>query len=137
MNNIHADKVTACTNVQGEQLLCCLHLYFKTDCISIYFIVVERLMSKVPIKMMATELDIRPFTPLLQGGGSIENLEIHNLPKELTDDLLAMHIEGTIETTEISSAEYMCKLLIYINVTTATTTTVYNMFIILTLYFIR
>ena len=86
-------------------------------------------MSKVPIKMMATELDIRPFTPLLQGGGSIENLEIHNLPKELTDDLLTMHIEGTIETTEISSAEYMCKLLININVTTAKTTTVYYMYI--------
>ena len=66
-------------------------------------------MSKVPIKMMATELDICPYTPLLQGEGSLENLEIHGLPKELTDDLLAMHIEGTIETTEISSAEYMCK----------------------------
>ena len=111
MNNKRIDKVTVCTKVQTDKLLCCLDLNCEISCISIYFIVVERVMSKVPIKMMATELDIRPFTPLLQGGGSIENLEIHNLPKELTDDLLALHIEGTIETTEISSAEYMCKFL--------------------------
>lgn len=67
---------------------------------------VEGVMGKVPIKMMATELDIRPYTPLLQGEGSIDNLEIHNLPKDLTDDLLTMHIEGALEATEMSSSEY-------------------------------
>ena len=73
-------------------------------------------MSKVPIKIMARELNIRRFTPLLQGEGSIENLEIHNLPKELTDDLLTMQIEGALEATEVSSAEYKCKFLIYYQV---------------------
>ena len=36
----------------------------------------------------------------LQGEGHLENLELRILPKELTDDLLAMHIEGTLEENE-------------------------------------
>ena len=65
-------------------------------------------MSKVPVKIMATELDIRPYTPLLQGDGLIESLDIRNLPKDLTEDLLSMHVEAAFGQTESSSAEYKC-----------------------------
>ena len=71
-------------------------------------------MSRVPITMMSQELDIRPFTPLIQGEGQLENLEVRNLPKELTDDLLAMHIEGKFEENEVSSAEYKCRFLLHV-----------------------
>ena len=74
----------------------------------IFFIAVELVMSKVPVKMMTTELDIHPYTPLLHGEGIIESLDIRNLPKDLTDDLLTMHIEGVLGQAEISSAEYKC-----------------------------
>ena len=59
--------------------------------------------------MMGTELEIRPYIPLVQPEELFESLEIRSLPKELTDDLLTMHIEGTLEATEMSSAEYKCK----------------------------
>ena len=69
--------------------------------------------------MMSKELDIRPYTPLLQGEGQLENLEVRNLPKELTDDLIAMHIEGELEENEVSSAEYKCKsrIRVFFNIT--------------------
>ena len=68
-------------------------------------------MNRVPITMMSKELDIRPYTPLIQGEGQLENLEVRNLPRELTDDLIAMHIEGELEENEVSSAEYKCRFL--------------------------
>ena len=70
-------------------------------------------MSRVPITMMSRELDIRPYTPLIQGEGQLENLEVRNLPKELTDDLLDMHIEGTLEENDRCSAEYQCKFFFF------------------------
>ena len=81
------------------------HNGFQIDC---FFIAVELVMRKVPVKMMASELDIRPYTPLLQGEGLIESLDIRYLPKDLTEDLLTMHAEAAFRQTEISSAEYKC-----------------------------
>ena len=87
--------------------------YVPKHCISTYFIDVDRVMSKAPIRMMAAELDVRPFIPLLQRDGKLESLEIHNIPKALTDDLLTMQIEGALEASEVSSAKYKCQFLIY------------------------
>ena len=67
---------------------------------------VEAVMSKLPITLMGTELEIHPYTPLIPGGVVIQSLDIRGLPKELTDDLLAIDIEKTIGSIEASSAEY-------------------------------
>ena len=67
---------------------------------------VEAVMSKLPITLMGTELEIHPYTPLIPGGVVIRSLDIRGLPKELTDDLLAKDVEKTIGSIEASSAEY-------------------------------
>ena len=67
---------------------------------------VEAVMSKLPITLMGTELEIHPYTPLIPGGVVIHDLDIRGLPEELTDDLLAKDVEKTIGSIEASSAEY-------------------------------
>ena len=67
---------------------------------------VEAVMSKLPITLMGTELEIHLYTPLIPGGVVIHDLDIRGLPKELTDDLLAKDVEKTIGSIEASSAEY-------------------------------
>ena len=67
---------------------------------------VEALMSKLPITLMGTELEIHPHTPLISGGVLIHNLEIRGVPKQLTDDLTTKNVENTIGSAEASSAEY-------------------------------
>ena len=67
---------------------------------------VETVMSKLPITLMGTELEIRPYTPLLPGGVVISELDVRGLPKELTDSLLTKDIERIVASNEVSSAEY-------------------------------
>lgn len=67
---------------------------------------VEMVMSKLPITLMGTELDVHPYTPLIQGEMPIESLDIRGLPRELTENLLKKDIEGVIGSIEASSAEY-------------------------------
>ena len=84
------------------------------NCLITFHVAVEGVMSRVPIKMMSTVLDIRPYTSLIQGDGHLETLEVRNLPKDLTDELLTMHIENALEATEMSSTEYKCRYLIHV-----------------------
>ena len=67
---------------------------------------VEMVMSKLPITLMGTELDLHPYTPLIQGDMPIASLDIRGLPRELTENLLTKDIEDTIGLMEASSVEY-------------------------------
>ena len=68
---------------------------------------VENVIRKKPILLMNAELDIHPYIPIIQGDGWIGNLELHGLPKELTEDLMAKDIERKVGSAEASSAEYL------------------------------
>ena len=67
---------------------------------------IEAVISKLPITLMGTQLDIHPYTPLISAGVVIHGLDIRGLPKELTNNLLTKDVEGTIGSLEASSAEY-------------------------------
>ena len=49
---------------------------------------VETVMSKLPITLMGNELDIHPYTTLIQGEMMIESLDRRGLPWGLTENLL-------------------------------------------------
>lgn len=74
-------------------------------------------MSKLPVTMMDTELDIQRYAPLLDGETIIESVNIRSLPSTLTDDLLTRFLEGVILRSENSSDEDCCKLNLIIRVT--------------------
>ena len=68
---------------------------------------VETVISKKPITLINAELDIHPYVPLIRDEGWIDSLEMHGLPKELTDDITSKYIERKMESAEASSAEYI------------------------------
>ena len=50
---------------------------------------VEIVIGKKPITLMDKELHIHPYKPLIKGDVRIDGLEVHGLPKELTEDLVS------------------------------------------------
>ena len=61
---------------------------------------VEVVICKKPITLMDRELDTHPYIPLLQGDMWIDGLELHGLPKELTEELMSKDIEGRVRSAE-------------------------------------
>ena len=53
-------------------------------------------MNNKPIKMLGTTVDVQPYAPLLQGDGTIDGLCITGLPTELTEDVVAAHLENML-----------------------------------------
>ena len=51
-------------------------------------------MKKTPIKFGNTTLDVQPYSPLLESDGNITSLDVNGLPKQLTDDILDMHLSS-------------------------------------------
>ena len=49
---------------------------------------VERVLSKRPIKLGTTELDVESYEPLLQSSEKISRMDLHGLPATFTDGLL-------------------------------------------------
>ena len=54
---------------------------------------VETVMKKRPIKLGKTELEVQPYTPLLQGSEKINRVDVIGFASEFTDDLLKKHFE--------------------------------------------
>lgn len=51
--------------------------------------------------MLDATLDIQPYAPLIQGGEQMKNVEIRGLPKNITEDLHAMHLESIIDPSAV------------------------------------
>ena len=66
---------------------------------------VSTIMSKLPISLMDFELSVQPYQPIIADGCEIHDLEIRDLPDELTEELLAKDIDETLGLVENSSAE--------------------------------
>ena len=54
---------------------------------------VEKVISKRPIKLGTTVLDIEPYEPLLQGSEKITRMDVVGLPASFTDGLLKKQLD--------------------------------------------
>ena len=54
---------------------------------------VETVMKKRPIKLGKTELEVQPYTPLIQGSEKINRVDVIGFAGEFTDELLKKHFE--------------------------------------------
>ena len=59
---------------------------------------VERVLSKRPIKLGTTELDIESYEPLLQGSEKINRMDCLGLPATFTDGLLKEQLDSLLST---------------------------------------
>ena len=55
---------------------------------NIFVPAVRAVMSRQPLTLKNSQLVIYPYEPLLRRNKLIESLEIHSLPKDLTNELL-------------------------------------------------
>ena len=82
-------------------LIICNYIYTRDD----LFSAVEIVMSKKPVTLLDTTLDINPYAPLLQGDESINGVEIRGLPSGLTQDILSLQIEGVPDSHTVSKVD--------------------------------
>ena len=61
-----------------------------------YVSAVDVVMSKTPITMLNTVIDVQPYLPLLPKDEKLGSLEIHGLPRKLTEDLLAAQVQSIL-----------------------------------------
>ena len=54
---------------------------------------VRTVMKKRPLKFGGTEIDVKPFKPLLKGSEIISNIDLRGLPDEFTKELLKKHFD--------------------------------------------
>lgn len=66
---------------------------------------VDVVMSKKPLTLLDSTLDIHPYAPLLQGDESVNSLEIRGLPSELTQDILSLQTEGILGSSTASNTD--------------------------------
>lgn len=81
---------------------------------------VQVVMNKTPIKYRKTPLDVQPYSPLMEGDGNITSLDVNGLPKQLTEEILDMHLNSIAKPgksyllfrrkaqTELISISYVC-----------------------------
>ena len=61
---------------------------------------VERVMTKRPIKLGTTVLDIEPYGSLLQGSEKINRMDVIGLPATFTDGLLKVQLDSLLSTQD-------------------------------------
>ena len=73
---------------------------------------VDVVMSKTPITMLDTVIDVKPYLPLLSKDEHLESLEIHGLPGKLTEDLLSAQVQSIL-SAESQGSHYENLLMQY------------------------
>ena len=62
---------------------------------------VDAVLSKRPIAMLDTQVDIQPYLPLLSSDDPLTSLDIQGLPIKLTEDLLASQLNSILNPSTL------------------------------------